>query len=297
MLEDRDYMRSDYRPRHSWGMDMPASLALIIALVVAFVLQQGYAHDPHLVDLELSKDALRRGYVWQLLTFQFLHGGLFHLVFNLFSLWMFGRFVEERLGRAHFLKVYFLSGVAGGVLQSLLMWAFPSHFGDYTVGASAGICGLIAVFAMIEPNATILAYFVIPIRARALLYFATGVSLILLLLPATNSGVAHGAHLGGILFAVAYVRWGLNAPRLFAELNPLQRKMRTERMIKAATVPPFAKPRRRPRAEETEELPSEEFISQQVDPILDKISAHGIQSLTERERQILQAARAKMSKR
>jgi membrane associated rhomboid family serine protease len=298
MLEDRDYMRSDYRPRHSWR-EMPASLLVIIALTVAFALQQidiSYAFGRHLPYLELGADTLRRGYLWQLLTFQFLHAGILHLVFNLLGTWWFGKFVEERLGQAHFFKVYFLSGVAGGILQSLLMWAFPEHFGTHAVGASAGVCGLIAVFAMIEPNATILAYFVIPLRARTLLYLEAGVALFFILAPG-DSGVAHGAHLGGILFAVVYVRWGLDAPRLFAELNPLQRKMRTERMIKAATVPPFAKSRRRPRAEETEELPSEEFISQQVDPILDKISAHGIQSLTERERQILQAARAKMSKR
>src|SRR5882724_8165258 len=256
MLEDRDYMRPDFRPRRFWGLDMPGSLLVIIALTVAFALQQidyAYAHGKHLFDLELSADALRRGYVWQLLTSQFLHAGVLHLAFNLLGTWWFGRFVEERLGRAHFFKVYFLSGVAGGVLQALLMGVFPAHFAGHVVGASAGVCGLIAVFAMVEPNATILAYFVIPLRARTLLYIEAGIALFFILVPAPSElGVAHGAHLGGILFAVAYVKWGLNATRLLSDLNPLQRKLRSERMIKAATVPPFSKLRRRPRAEEAQ---------------------------------------------
>jgi len=109
--------------------------------------------------------------------------------------------------------------------------------------------------------------------------------------------VAYAAHLGGILFALAYMRWGLNFSHTLAEWNPLQRRLRRERMIKAATVKPISALRRRPRPDVATDLPSDEFISKEVDPILDKISAHGIQSLTDRERAILQAARNKMSKR
>jgi hypothetical protein len=136
-----------------------------------------------------------------------------------------------------------------------------------------------------------------PLRAKYLLYIEGAIALFFTLVPSDPS-IAHAAHLGGILFGVAYVRWGLNLSQSWAEWRPLQRKMRSERMIKAATVKPsLSKLRRRPNPEDAQDLPSEEFISKQVDPILEKISAHGIQSLTEQERAILQAARAKMSKR
>ena len=279
---------------------MPASILLIISLIVAFALQEinaVYIHFPVGDYLVLSNEGLRHGYVWQLLTFQFLHAGFLHLFFNLIGVWFFGRFVEERLGKGHFLKLYFLSGVAGGLLQSLLGWVFPYHFGAGVVGASAGVCGLIAAFSIIEPDATIMAYFFIPIRAKYLLYIEGAIALFFTIVPA--DGVAHAAHLGGILFAVGYMRWGLNASRAWADWNPFHRKLRRERMVKAATVKPspLSKLRRRPRVEDAQEVPSAEFISQQVDPILDKISAHGIQSLTDSEREILQAARARMSKR
>ena len=293
-------MRSDSRPRPSFSLRFSLTVWLMISLVVAFILQQIDINDyqsAHLRYLVLNVEDLRRGWIWELLTFQFLHAGLAHLAFNMFSLWCFGRMVEERLGNARFLQLYFLSGVAGGLLQCIMAWIFPAQFGGGVVGASAGIVGLIAAFALLEPGATIMMSFVLPIPAKHLLYIEFAISLIFTILP-SKSHVAHAAHLGGILFAVAYLKWGLDATRNLSEWNPLQRKMRREKMIKAATVRPAVTGlRRRPRVEDAQELPSAEFISQEVDPILDKISAHGIQSLTERERQILQAARAKMSKR
>jgi membrane associated rhomboid family serine protease len=296
MLDDRHYMRPEYRPRFSLGRGMPLSTLMMVVLVIAFALQQidiAYFHYAHVDHLELSSVELRHGYVWQLLTFQFLHSGLLHLFGNLIGLWCFGRFVEERLGRAHFLSLYFLSGIVGGLLQALLGWIFPQQFGWSVVGASAGIAGLIAAFAIMEPDAQILAFFVIPMRARYLLYISLCVALFLCVVP-SDPRMAHAAHLGGLLFGVAYVRWGVGSAWKWGDWNPFRGKMRRERMIKAATIAP--KLRRRPRLDDTPDLPSEEFISQEVDPILDKISAHGIQSLTDRERRILEAARAKMSK-
>jgi membrane associated rhomboid family serine protease len=274
---------------------MSASILLIIALIVSFGLEYSYRGFTQQY-LELSIDGMRHGYIWQLLTFQFLHDGVAHLASNLLGIWFFGRFIEERLGHAHFWKLYLLSGVAGGLLQTALMFVSPVHFGTSVVGASAGVFGLIAAFAVMEPDATLMAYFFIPLRAKYLLYIELGVALYFIIGP--TSHVAHAAHLGGILFAIAYIRWGLDLSRNWSDWNPLQRKMRRERMIKAATIKPsLASLRRRPRPDVPTDLPSDEFISKEVDPILDKISAHGIQSLTDRERAILQAARAKMSKR
>src|SRR6266542_4247665 len=112
MLEDRSYMRqSPYQPRWS------ASLVVVIANAVVFGLQLitplTSTVGPGFIKrfLELSPIGLANGYVWQLLTFQFLHGGSLHLILNCAMLWIFGRPIEDSLGRKTFLKLYFLSGI------------------------------------------------------------------------------------------------------------------------------------------------------------------------------------------
>src|SRR6185436_988244 len=118
MLDDRSYMRAD--PHRPWWN---ATVLIIITVIVCFALQeiaafyfnQGFWISSHLA---LSTEGLKNGFVWQLLSFQFLHVGFLHLFFNLLTLWFFGRPVEERLGSLSFLKLYFLSGAAGGLLQA-----------------------------------------------------------------------------------------------------------------------------------------------------------------------------------
>ena len=298
MLDDRPYMRSDYRPpREPFRLRLSATNFLLVTLVVAFFAQSYHSPTYQGINLDLfalSPRGLAHGYLWQLLTFQFLHAGIGHLVFNGYALWMFGRYVEERLGKLRFLILYFLSGVTGGLFQCLMGLLLPTMFGGDTIGASAGIFGVVAAFSLLEPDSKILLFFLLPVRAINLLYISIGLSVLLILIP-SSTPVAHAAHLGGIAFGWFFIRRGMYWTRGLAEWNPWHRKARREEMLKAATPKPF-KPRR-VKSSETPELPSGEFISQEVDPILDKISAHGIQSLTDRERQILQAARSKMSKR
>ena len=291
VLEDRSYMRADPH-RSRWS----AWLILIIAVTVCFALQHiakvyfgraGWINDY----LGLSTDGLKHGYVWQLFTFQFLHVGPWHLLGNLLGLWCFGRFVEERLGTRAFLKVYFFSGVAGGLLQASLGWIAPNYFGATTFGASAGVCGLISAFAMMEPEGEIRLWGILPIKAKHFLWGAGGIALFFTLVPG-GGGYAHAAHLGGFLAGLAYMRWDADRPAI--SWNPLQGRRRKRELVQtAAKLTRW----RGAREERPAELPPEEFISKQVDPILDKISAHGIHSLTPRERQILEAARAKMGKR
>ena len=292
MLEDRSYMRANPH-RSPWS----ATVILMIAVVVCFALQNiagvywqaGGWIDSHLA---LSTDGLKQGFVWQLLTFQFLHVGLFHLIGNLIGLWFFGRFVEDRLGTREVLKVYFLSGIAGGILQAGLGWLVPSHFGVIpTAGASAGVFGLLTAFALLEPEGIILAMFVVPIKAKHFLWIAGGIAAFFTLVP-TRDGMAHAAHLGGMLGAIAYLRW--DASRAVVNWNPLQARRRKRELVQAAARVTRWRPAREAPAAN---VPPEEFISREVDPILDKISAHGIHSLTAREREILEAARAKMGKR
>ncbi|HXT12253.1 MAG TPA: rhomboid family intramembrane serine protease [Candidatus Angelobacter sp.] len=280
---------------------------LMVVLIVVFALQ--CINDVHIQRpierwLALTPECFTRGYVWQLLTFQFLHVDLWHIAGNLICLWFFGRFVENVLGRQRFLVAYFGCGVIGGLLQCLLLVLFPNHFFAGAVyGASAGIMGIFAIYALLLPESDVRLYFILPISAKVLLWAAGAVSLFFTIVPSPRGGgIAHAAHLGGLLAGIAWVKLGWH--RDFVQL-PWEgwfsgRKLFRERARKSELVhtSPLKIPRlSRSKAEDSADLPQEEFISREVDPILDKISQHGIQSLTERERKILEAARNKMAKR
>lgn len=294
MLEDRDYMRQSYG-RFRWSV----TLTLVVVLVVAFITQRYVL--PNSVDwndLALSLDGIKKGHVWQLLTFQFMHAGWLHLLFNAWTLYMFGREVEWTLGKAKFLALYFSSGIIGGLFQLLAAFVWPNYFGGGVLGASAGIFGVVAAFAMLFPEQmlTMLLFFVIPInmKAKVLLFISLGVTALGIAFPGSfGPNVAHAAHLGGILTGMAFIRLGGELRRTFWE--PFASRKRKRDLIKAVSIKIPQWPRTK--SENPTDLPEEEFISREVDPILDKISQHGIQSLTERERKILEAARNKMAKR
>ena len=150
MLEDRDYMRA---PAGSAGISVTAMLTII--LVVVFALQcinDVYVHTPVEYWLALTPACFLNGWVWQLITFQFLHASLLHLGCNLMVFWWIGHFVERVLGKQRFLVALFGCGAAGGILQALLMILFPNYFGKLVVGASAGVAGLFAIFALLEKD-------------------------------------------------------------------------------------------------------------------------------------------------
>jgi membrane associated rhomboid family serine protease len=291
MLENRDYMRQP-QTNYRWS----ATVVLLAVNITVFVLQkilEKTLANPFFVDnyFALSLEGLRHGYVWQLLTFQVLHAGWLHLFFNCWALFVFGREVEEILGVPRFLLLYFSSGVIGGLFQEFTALIWPNYFGSAVVGASAGIFGIVSAFAMFFPERqlTLLIFFVIPVNMRA--KFLLWISLLLAALGISfpnsffGGNVAHAAHLGGILAGLAFVR--MREEFQFRLWRPFG-WMRSKKS--GGKIPGW------PKSEDTDDM-SEEFISREVDPILDKISEHGIQSLTERERKILEAARSKMAKR
>jgi membrane associated rhomboid family serine protease len=288
-LADRHYMRDEYHPPN-------ITIKLIVVLLVAFVIQSVllFYGDINLIeDLALSVQGLSHGKIWQLLTFQFLHAAPWpwHVLFNCLALFFFGRSVEETLGPKKFLSLYFLSGLAGGLLHVIMTVVLPRHEDIPVVGASAGICGIIAIFCALNPMrelTTWIYFFPITIRARYFLMFLSLFSAFGTLIPFGNT--AYAAHLGGILTGLAYVRWRDKWERLFQRWRRSSGQRREEELVNAARV------RGRPWREGTTETPPEDFMAKEVDPILDKISTHGIHSLTERERKILDAARKKIRK-
>jgi membrane associated rhomboid family serine protease len=289
MLEDRYYMRrSPFEVRRS------AALMLVIINILAYVLQlvlESRVPDTFYYGA-LSLEGLKHGYLWQLLSFQFMHANLMHLLGNCFVIYVFGRATEEALGRRAFWTLYFASGVIGGMIQVLAGLAMPAAFGGPVLGASAGAFGLTAAFAMLFPDQTILLFFIIPLRARFLLVIE-GVVAVLGLLGYVSPGVAHAAHLGGMLTGMFFVRYAIHWHWEWPQLRRPRREP-PRRLVRVSSGSSALWNRNRDTAED---LPPEEFLSKEVDPILDKISAQGIHSLTERERRILEAARQKMGKR
>lgn len=278
-----------------------ATAIVLIVTVAAFVIQQlvEYKHwFPVGQYLYLSQAGIRHGYVWQLITFQFLHANLLHIVFNALIIYFFGREIEDTLGREGFLKIYFGSGVVGGVCQVFLGPLLPGHVDVPVLGASAGALGLLAAFASMFPHRqlTLLLFFVIPVsmQARTLLWISVGLAAFGILIPVDN--VAHVAHFGGIVAGLAYVHWVVQGNLSFhwPRFRPRIVKRPRQLVRTAATRPSLWQ---RPKPPPEVELTPDEFMSREVDPILDKITEHGIQSLTERERQVLEKARARMAKR
>jgi membrane associated rhomboid family serine protease len=294
MLEDRHYMRQPTF-RSPWS----ATVVLLVVNVVAFVLQNVFYHfSTFPVDgwFALSVEGLRQGFVWQLLTYQFMHGGWLHLLLNCWAIYVFGREVEETLGRNRFLTLYFASGVIGGLFQALAGVLLGGAFAAPVVGASAGAFGLVAAFATLYPERPLmlLLFFIIPVsmRAKFLLLFSALLTVFGLVFPMDN--IAHAAHLGGMITGLVFVRyaihWHWHWPRL---QRPRGRPVRPLVHAQRRTSAPWGLKQ----GGVDEDLPPDEFLSKAVDPILDKISAHGIQSLTERERRILETAREKMVRR
>jgi len=184
------------------------TIALLIVNATAFLVQLAANSSAAGVEIEykyfaLSLAGLMHGYVWQLLTFQFMHAGWMHIIFNSLAIYFFGRPVEDALGRRHFLTLYLASGVIGGLVQMLFAVLLPS-FNGAVVGASAGASGLVAAFAILhwEERFSLLIYF-IPVNMTGKILLAVSLVLAFLGILTPNSGIANAAHLGGILFLSA----------------------------------------------------------------------------------------------
>ncbi len=255
----------------------PAVKWLLAINFAAFVLQKIFGLMGNSLFeqfLKLSAPAVHEGCLWQFVTYMFLHGSVLHLLMNLLMLYFFGNEVEFALGPKHFLWIYLGGGLVGG-----LMWfAFNFHTATSMVGASGAVYAVTIAFATLYPRRpiTLLVFFVLPVTLPAKQWAIVAVALSALFSVSDDGGnVAHLAHLGGMAVGYLYIR-RLAAPG-----------------ADGASAAPRA-PRRTTRALKPELLKSE-FIARQVDPILDKIAEHGIQSLTREERRVLDEAKDRLS--
>ena len=219
--------------------------------------------------LALSLNGVRHGYLWQPFTYMFLHGGFTHLLFNMFTLYFLGPETERAMGSKHFLAMYLLSGLLGGLGW---LWLSPQPYA-LCVGASGAIYGVLAAFATLYPRRrlTLLVFFVFPVSLLAWQLVA-GMAFIEFVLANNDptSGIAHTAHLAGAFAGFLYIDQlfeNTTLRRLWARVRDYGAQRPP--MPGAAPPPPW---------------------TGWVDRILDKISAQGIQSLTQAERQTLHRA-------
>jgi membrane associated rhomboid family serine protease len=147
--------------------------------------------------------------IWQPLTYMFLHGGIFHLLFNMLALWMFGTELERMWGSRFFTRFYLVAGI-GAAFTTIVLSFMPGTFGDrlyysLTVGASGAVYGVLLAYALYFPNRPIYLWFLFPIPAK---YFVMIIGAIALLssMQATGSGVAHTTHLGGLVAGYLYLK-------------------------------------------------------------------------------------------
>jgi membrane associated rhomboid family serine protease len=144
--------------------------------------------------------------IWQLVTYLFLHGGVWHLVFNMLTLWMFGSPLERDWGTRRFLKYYFICGV-GAALCDVLLNAALGHWNTRTIGASGAIYGLLLAFGVCYPEQTVLMNFLFPIKAKYMVMIYAAIELWMSI--GVNSGVSNIAHLGGMAVGFVYLKSSL----------------------------------------------------------------------------------------
>ena len=295
---------SAYRPAFFGGFSLfpPVIKALLITnaaiwLLLDVLLQPFRLNDVPIFAIFAEYLALwplgENFWPWQLFTYMFLHGGLFHLLFNMFALWMFGMELEMIWGSRRFLFFYlacgFAAGVANIIVAPMLGQTAP------TVGASGAVFGVLIAFAMLFPDRPIYLYFLLPVKAKYLVTAYIGLELFFGITN-TSDGIAHVAHLGGAAagfilvlaqrsgFSLSWL-WPAAGPKTGADTTPNLRFIKREPVVTDAKFQDLendsADRRGKGRQAVTQEM---------VDAILDKINREGYQNLTEDEKRILTEA-------
>ena len=211
---------------------------------------------------------------WTPLTYMFLHGDFWHLFMNMLGLFFFGTHLESKWGSREFIRYYLVCGL-GGVALSFLFLTNP------TIGASAAVYGVLLAFAMTWPNAPIYVWGIFPIQAKWLVGFFVVVSFINAF-GAVGGGVNHFAHLGGFAAGFLYLKTDWRASQA---IQGIQKAARGGRRF--AIVPREEREEARSGLNQESVDAGEETTLDAVDRVLDKISAEGMASLTEQEKQLL----------
>ena len=227
------------------GAPTPAVKALLVVTIGTFIVQylgsfvattSGNAGFTLIEWFGLTPAYVMRGYLWQPATYLFLHAGFMHLIFNMLALWMFGVDLERRWGQQGFYRYYFVCGIGAGLTclaASLLPLASAAEMRvTPTIGNSGAVYGLLLAYAILFPNRVIY-YFIFPIPVRIYVLIA-GLLVLYESSRGAGGGVAHFAHLGGLIFGYLYLSLGRGGP--WAEIKYRYVKWRMNRLRKRFDV-------------------------------------------------------------
>jgi membrane associated rhomboid family serine protease len=213
------YNRSSFGSIGPGGIS-PVVKTLIIICCTAFVLQifdgiSGGATFTSKFGL-IPYQVTHQFYVWQVVTYIFLHGGFLHIIFNMLGLWMFGTDLERIWGSSQFTKFFFLCGIGGALFKTLLS---PNSL-QTTIGASGAILGILVAYGFLFPERTII-FYIFPIKVK---WFVIGTAVVTVLSSIQDGGSTdYRVHLGGMLCALVYMKGGRFFPDLRTRYDKWQR--------------------------------------------------------------------------
>ncbi len=257
-----------YERRPDWGGFSSGSMVnkIIAANIIVFILE--YLFGPRFGESFqryfslMPAMVVKKYYVWQVITYMFLHLGVWHLLFNMFIVWMFGTAIENAWGKEKFLKYYLACGLGGA------LFSFVFAYRNFTLGASAAGFGLFLAYAMLFPNNRVYLFLLFSVKAKhlmlflALFQFLQGIS--------GPSHIAYFAHLGGIAAGLLFFKQEILRSRFFYDVSRKWDQYSREKQVKR-------------NADERST----------VDSILDKIAEKGKDELSATEKRILENYRKK----
>jgi len=267
----------------------PGVKILIIINVVVFLLQFFFQitmrMDPLTAIFALRPlYVLEYGWVWQIFTYQFLHGGFFHILFNMFALWMFGSELELYWGKKNFIKYYLISGTGAGFFIFLLP-VITSQTNSVTLGASGAVFGVLLAYAIYWPDRSVLVFGIFPLKIKYLVLIIGLVSLLGTLQMEQGAGISHIGHLGGLIAGYLYLIYKIKKTDHYRTTGSpgwdLWKRWKMYRQRK-----------RWQKSQKT--VMNEMYTEEKVDYLLDKINRYGMNSLSKEEKTFLKNASRKM---
>lgn len=250
---------------------------LLVANGIVYLLQLTIFTSPWLVEVFGFRPTAVLGHPWSLLSYAFLHHDFLHIFFNMLALFMFGPMVEDRLGGARFARLYAASALGGAALSLALL---PLAGDGVIIGASAAVFGVMLAFVLEWPDAPIFVFpLPLPVKAKWLILFFAAMNVLPLALQ-VHDGIAHLAHLGGFGAAFLYMRAG-------TLLSGMRRRTRAAPGAPVLVHPSAVQTSRRAGPFGARRRGADAEALDEVDRVLDKISAVGLSSLTPEERRFL----------
>lgn len=269
------YYRRSYSPHRFFHINTEDAVSLLIIINFLIYFLQLLLGD-HLVRTFglVPYRTIHKLHLWQLITYLFLHGSFLHLFFNMYVLLLFGKPLQEIWGRREFLKYFFITGAGAAIFNILLT---PSSQIPI-IGSSGAIYGILVGYAMTFPYSVILLFFFFPLPARqavvllGIMEFFSGIS-------GSKIGIAHFAHLGGLLAGFIYIKYFQYRKLYFFDFLQLPSKifLRLIRKIRTPRIKKMQYYRH-----------SRKLSKEEIDHILTKILMYGPQSLTEEEQKIME---------